>query len=234
MSPPLSINAWLRFDAIRAAVRKAQPTSILEIGAGQGAMGSWLSEQASYVGFEPDVTSRATAAARVEGRGAMVDALPDGTFDLACAFEVLEHIDDDAEALRLWHEHLNEGGWLVLSVPGHRKRFGAWDARVGHFRRYDRDDLDALLTENGYEVESISLYGGGLGHLLEGARNVVARMSSGEGSMEERTARSGRSLQASSLVAPLLYLVAAPFRLLQRPFSGSSFGTGFVVTARRR
>ena len=56
-------------------------------------------------------------------------ALPaaDASIDLAVAFEVIEHIEDDAEALRLWREHLRPGGWVMLSTPPFQSRFGALD-----------------------------------------------------------------------------------------------------------
>ena len=54
-----------------------------------------------------------------------------------CAFEVLEHIDDDALALKQWREYLRPSGWLLLSVPAHQDQYGAADELVGHYRRYD-------------------------------------------------------------------------------------------------
>jgi SAM-dependent methyltransferase len=234
MSPLLSLNAWLRFDAIRAAVRVARPGSILEVGAGQGGMGLWLSRGSRYTGFEPDDRSRRTAVARIGGRGSMVAFLPDCTVDMVCAFEVLEHLEDDRAALAAWRDRLGEGGWLVLSVPAHRRRFGPCDEHVGHFRRYDRDDIEKLVASQGFEIVSISSYGTGLGHVLEHARNVISRRQSHDATMRERSAGSGRFLQAGDRTAPVLAVIAAPFRLLQRPFASTSLGVGWVVAARRR
>ena len=39
------------------------------------------------------------------------------TFDLVCAFEVLEHIEDDDAALTEWRARVRPGGRLLLSVP---------------------------------------------------------------------------------------------------------------------
>src|SRR5262249_13960009 len=98
--PPLTTNAWLRFDAIRHGLRTAKPTTVLEIGAGEGGLGSWLAARFNYTGVELDEQSRAAAAARIaaDGRGAVYGSLDDvdhDDFDIACAFEVLEHIADD-------------------------------------------------------------------------------------------------------------------------------------------
>jgi hypothetical protein len=51
--------------------------------------------------------------------------------------------------------------------------------------------------------------------------------------MEEQTAASGRWLQPPEAIGWLTAAVAAPFRLVQRPFAGTRFGTGLVAVARR-
>jgi len=233
MLPPLSLTAWLRFDTIRAAVRAAAPASILEVGAGQGAMGQWLSLRSRYVGVEPDDRSRQVAEARVGRLGRVVDSLPDGTFDLVCAFEVLEHIADDGAALAQWRTRLRDGGQLLLSVPAHRGRFGPCDVHVGHHRRYDRADIETLVASQGFELISISSYGAGLGHLLEAVRNAIVRRRRPDPSMQDRSAASGRFLQAGDRLAPALAVLAGPFRVVQRPFARTGLGTGWIVVARR-
>ena len=92
---------------------------------------------------------RIKAAGRGEVRNIGVDALGGGQFDLVCAFEVLEHIEDDAAAVRQWAARLRPGGWLLLSVPAHQRRYGPADELVGHFRRYDPARLTALLARCG-------------------------------------------------------------------------------------
>lgn len=207
-------------------------------------MGWRMAERYAYVGLEPDPASCAIAEGRlaVLGRGRMVGSTaaafrPNEAFDIVCAFEVLEHQSDDAGELVRWRSFLRPGGNLLLSVPAHRERFGPSDEAVGHFRRYDRSDLERVLGTSGFEPVWIESWGAGLGHLLDWARD---RISAGEAERGDRrsaadaTARSGRWLQPRGpIVGWLAAVLAAPFRILQIPMRGSDFGIGWVALARR-
>jgi SAM-dependent methyltransferase len=236
---PLTPNAWLRYDVI-ARLLPAGITDVLEVGCGQGSLGARLTQRYRYLGVEPDQTSWAVASRRVsatgggEVRNVAVGALGDERFDLVCAFEVLEHIEDDATALKEWAVRLRPGGWLMLSVPAHQRRFAAADEMAGHFRRYDPGAMAALLASCGFTDIQIRQYGFPLGYLLEAARNQIARRrlapSAGQ-SLAERTAGSGRLLQPSSGVTGAVNRWGtAPFRVLQRAFPNA--GTGLVALGR--
>lgn len=238
--PPLTLTAWLRYDLVKRLLdRLGDVETVLEIGVGEGALGARLAADFRYVGLEQDGTSWEKARARIEPHGGTVlhgdtSVLPAGaTFDLLCAFEVLEHIEDDVGALGDWRERLNRGGSLMISVPALRDRFGPWDEKAGHYRRYERDDLTAALKMAGFDQPLIWIYGFPLGYLLESARHRMARRAVSASSMDERTAASGRALQPPDVLAPLTQAFSFPFRLLQRPFLTTQYGIGFVALAQR-
>ena len=77
-----------------------------------------------------------------------------GQADTAVAFNVVEHLEDDLLALRTIREALQPGGRLLLIVPAHPFAYGALDKELEHFRRYRKADLEAVLRDAGYEVES--------------------------------------------------------------------------------
>jgi hypothetical protein len=107
---------------------------------------------------------------------------------------------------------------------------------MGHYRRYDRAALGAVIRAAGFETPRIVSYGFPLGYVLDSVRQELARREGNgfEGaSFEERTAASGRWLQPGDGRAPVMMVAAAPFRLLQRPFA-SVWGNGYVALARAR
>lgn len=238
---PLTPNAWLRYDVIRRMFPHGV-RDVLEIGCGEGALGVRLAKDYRYLGLEPDTESFAVAQQRFtlsglsEVRSMPVEALDtEERFDLVCAFEVLEHIEDDAGALEAWSRRLRPGGWLLLSVPAHQRRYSAADEFVGHFRRYDQEPMAALLRRLGFTGIEMREYGMPLGYALEGVRKVFGRkwlQEEGAGtSMQERTGASGRQLQPrGTLQAGAARWGTIPFRYVQRAFPRT--GTGMVVRAR--
>ncbi|TFV62914.1 UNVERIFIED_ORG: class I SAM-dependent methyltransferase [Bacillus sp. AZ43] len=238
--PPLAPRAFLRWDVVERVLDDLQPKTILELGCGQGAAGARMAARADYLAAEPDETSRAVATARIEPHGGTVlagdhTAVPVGrTFDVVCAFEVLEHIENDAKVLEEWRRFVRPGGHLLLSMPAWQDRFGPMDEQVGHFRRYDPEALRVLLESAGFTDVRTTLYGWPLGYALEWVRNWAAKRESGTSarSMADRTALSGRFRQPDdhSLVGYGVAVATWPFRQVQRLFPNR--GVGLVTTAR--
>lgn len=238
----MTFSGWLRYDVVRRIIEELQGIeSVLEIGAGEGALGTRLATRYRYLGLEPDRRSFETAERRLRGvangsvRNMPVEQLPaDSVFDLICAFEVLEHIEQDRAALGLWRRHLRPGGWIVISVPAWSAHWGAADEKAGHYRRYEPAEIEELLQDAGFSDPRALLYGFPLGYLIKPILDLAARRSLRRGaSIEERTSASGRWLQPPDRFGRLTQLLSAPFRLLQRPFVQTRLGTGLVAYAQR-
>ena len=241
--PPLAPRAWLRWDLVNRLVTELQPATVLEIGCGQGSMGARLARRADYLAVEPDPVSYVVAEARVAASGGTVlpadhTGVPSGRrYDLVCAFEVLEHLADDAAALADWATLVTPGGHLMISVPAFGHRFGPMDTRVGHYRRYDPGELAERLVEAGLVAPRVQVYGWPLGYALELVRNRMdarhlAAAGAGEPTPEERTAASGRHQQpGGGPVGRAIEVATLPFRYLQR--LAPTRGTGLVAVATR-
>ncbi|WP_418275984.1 class I SAM-dependent methyltransferase [Isoptericola jiangsuensis] len=226
---PLTPFGTLRWDVVR---RRFPPASrVLEVGCGQGAVGVRLAAAGhDYTGVELDGDSAAVAADRfvaagLDGHvvhGSVASAGLDGGFDVVCAFEVLEHLDDDAGALAEWVRLLRPGGLVLVSTPAWQARFGPMDTAVGHVRRYDPPHMRELLTGAGLTDVGGVLYGMPLGYVLEAVRNRVAGRRLDDAATTttaERTARSGRLFQPSSALQGVAVRAGTwPFRMVQRVF----------------
>jgi SAM-dependent methyltransferase len=233
----MTITAWLRWQTVSPLLPR-EARRVLDIGAGAGSIGSFLASRYEYVGIEPDPVSYAEALERLGGRGTLrncgfEELEPHGDFDLVCAFEVLEHIEDDTAALSNWVRHARPGGWVLVSVPQGRKRYAAGDARVGHYRRYDSGDLVALFEGVGLEQVETQVYGAPWGNVQEAVRRVVFTLLPGKSTRAERTAESGRFLRPPTWASSVARAASVPFGYLQRPLAARGIGTGVVALGRR-
>lgn len=235
---PMTLNGWLRYDTITRMLPDGVH-DVLEIGCGLGAFGVRFAERYNYLGLEPDpaaygvAVGRANALGRGEVRNVRVEDVEAGQFDLVCAFEVLEHIEDDAAAVKAWATRLRTGGYLLMSVPAHQRRFSVGDQLMGHYRRYDPPGMADLLTRAGFSGISMRLYGFPLCYLLDAPRELLRKrqLAEGDHGLAERTGASGRVMQPSGRrIGTITQTLTAPFRVLQRGFP--NLGTGLVVRAR--
>ena len=87
----------------------------------------------------------------------------DEPVDSVVAINVLEHIEDDAGALRSLATAVQPGGSIVLWVPGYQQLYGEFDRKVGHVRRYTPSTLASAVRRAGLDVElvkPVNLLGG--------------------------------------------------------------------------
>jgi len=108
----------------------------------------------------------APALATLRGRGAQVvlsqvRSLPfaDGAFDLVCALDIIEHVDDDDGALSELSRVAKPGGALLISTPLHPSLWTSFDDFVGHKRRYEPSRLLAKLAQHHLLVERSAAFG---------------------------------------------------------------------------
>jgi SAM-dependent methyltransferase len=111
-----------------------------------------------------DISAPALNVLRERGASVMVAQIsslpfPAGAFDLVCALDIIEHVDDDEAALTEIARVARPGAHVLLSAPLHPSRWTAFDDFVGHRRRYEPDRLRDKLNSHGLTVERSAIYG---------------------------------------------------------------------------
>lgn len=108
----------------------------------------------------------APAVAKLRGRGAQVvvgkvTSLPfaDDSFDLVCAFDIIEHVADDDGALSEVSRTARPGATLLMSMPLHPALWTSFDDFVGHKQRYEPAQLLAKLARHQLVVERSAVFG---------------------------------------------------------------------------
>jgi len=150
-------NEWM-FEAIRPYIAG----KTLEIGSGIGNMSAILvrHQLSLYVSDHTEeyigrLRNRFATTDRVKGILSIdlteehfdtVHAEIIGTFDTVFALNVIEHIEDDALAIRNCHRLLKPGGRVVILVPAWPSLYNQLDKGLDHYRRYSSTALRRLLS----------------------------------------------------------------------------------------
>lgn len=90
-----------------------------------------------------------------------VTALPfaDSTFELICALDIIEHVEDEEGALSEISRVARQGASLLISTPLHPARWTSFDDFVGHRRRYEPQRLLDKLHQHHLNVEFSAVFG---------------------------------------------------------------------------
>lgn len=245
--PP--IRYLLRRARVISLLRNQPAGKLLEVGCGAGALLCDLTRS----GFSAQGLETSTRAVAMAARLAEIAASPhkvfsapqpnwEGKFNIVCAFDVLEHIEDDSQALQEWGRWLAPSGKMILSVPAHRSRWGSGDVWAGHYRRYDRQDIEALLASCGMKIEYFECYGFPLANATELVGNIAYRKmieQRSDQSKEQATASSGVDRRSYARIVGLICSVPgqvfmAGAMALQAMTRRTNWGSGYLLMVSRR
>lgn len=79
-------------------------------------------------------------------------------FDCICAFDVVEHIEDDKLCIQNIHKMLKKEGKLAISVPAFNFLWSRHDVDLGHKRRYTKKTMKSLLENNGFKITEMKYF----------------------------------------------------------------------------
>lgn len=149
MSGAKNYNHWLLAEVLRNMTPHAE--RIVDFGAGDGGFARALQAKSagSIICIEPADNLRR----QLQGLQHAADISEiSGELDYIYSLNVLEHIEDDAEILRLWYQRLKISGKVFIYVPAFPMLYSAMDKHVGHYRRYRRAELINKAQTAGFTV----------------------------------------------------------------------------------
>ena len=152
----------ITFDWIQAALDRQPHPRVLDIGCGTGLNLEELRARGVTHAVGMDISAAALTHCRerrlpalLRGDGSRLPFL-DATFDVIIALDLIEHIEQDDEALREIARVLRPGGQVVLFTPAFRFLWSLQDVVSHHFRRYTSAELRAKLRAAGLDVHKLS------------------------------------------------------------------------------
>lgn len=135
---------------------------VLEVGAGLGHINVQLQQRGHDVfAVEPDANlfDKARSSGSLSEDGAFRGTLESlnqyqgeliESFDTILYINVLEHIEDERTELEVARRFLKPYGNIVIFVPALPALYGTMDEVSGHYRRYRKNELTAVLQSGGF------------------------------------------------------------------------------------
>lgn len=136
-------------DTLKRFVGRKEPLQILNIGAATGRSTEMLSRYGKVTSIENDKDCCDFVNERLNlgVLNASVLELPfaDRSFDLVCAFDVIEHVEDDSKAVQEMERVCKSNGFLYITVPAFMTLWSQHDVVNHHLRRYRMGSLTKLF-----------------------------------------------------------------------------------------
>lgn len=143
--------------------------NVAEVGAGMGNFSDFiLSTGVNYLtAFEPSenmyplLEKRFADNKKVETVSAFFEDQSrqyKNSFDSVLYINVLEHIEDDKNALVHTYETIKPGGHVLIFVPALAFLYSDLDKELGHFRRYSKQSLVDVVEAAGFTVNMVKYF----------------------------------------------------------------------------
>lgn len=160
---------------------------VIEVGAGIGGSTKYLcnGSHERWVCLDPDASHVSHLRGLISLRklpsccearcGILAELPPDECADTILYIDVLEHIENDEEEMRVAVTHLATNGHIVMLSPAFQSLYSPFDEAIGHYRRYGRKDAErltvpSLLLKQVFFLDS-------LGCLVSAVNRLIIRSS---------------------------------------------------------
>jgi len=164
--------------------KKNPGDQILDVGCGTGMMSRELMQYGQVWGLDNDSAALEYSRKKAEGArfilGSLPDDMPARRFKLITLLDVLEHIENDGEALQKLEQSLEGGGTLLITVPAYRFLWSSHDDINQHKRRYTIGELREKIEGANLKIKKISYYNTFLFPAVVAAKKTINTLYSGK------------------------------------------------------
>lgn len=220
-----------RKEIIRSQIARAvgarRDLSILNIGTATGATSEMLEEFGRVKSIEYDAECCECVKERlcldIEQGNILELKQPSAAYDLVCAFDVVEHVQEDRRAIEEMIRVCKPNGLIVATVPAFMCLWGPHDEVNHHYRRYRISELESLFPDSA-EVVFKSYFNSILFvpiFLVKKLRSLFSLLS------RPKAPTSDFAFCNSAVLGKLLYHIY----LLERPLLKAGFAFPFGVSA---
>ncbi len=160
-------NHWwflARAEILEAYIKELgqKNLKILDAGTGTGANSKWLSNYGNVTSmeFDEDCISYSKNKNGLDYVQGSLLELPfqNESFDLVCAFDVIEHIENHELAVAEMKRVCKSGGRIFITVPAFQHLWSEHDEINHHFRRYTKENLNKLFENSNGEIAFSSYF----------------------------------------------------------------------------
>lgn len=223
---------------VAAIERHAPAATLFDIGGGNGFVAQAVAGTGrDVVLVEPSPVGAANA--RRRGLANVVCATLDGAGLLPAklpavgVFDVVEHVQDDAAFVRRLHQLLQPAGHLFATVPAYPALWSDEDVAAGHFRRYTRQTLEALVEACGFDLRYSTMFFRPLPLPILLMRALPHRLGWSRKQSEDAI-RQRDHATGGGILASVLERVLAPEVAHVRAGREMRFGASILLVAQRR
>ncbi len=129
--------------------------SVVDIGAGAGVffkhyLTKW--PESKYFFIEP-IQSLRDRILKFPGSQVITDTKAPLNQEAVVLLDVLEHIETDQQFLKDLFRRMPADSLLIITCPALNILWSTWDIKMGHYRRYTRKSLIAVVEAAGFEVQ---------------------------------------------------------------------------------
>lgn len=144
-----TVRSRILADRIATFIPRNSNNQVLNVGVATGATSEMLAQfgQVMSVEYDKDCYEFTKTVLQSPLINGSILELPfeKSQYDLVCAFDVIEHVEDDLKAVREMKRVCKSGGYIVVTVPAFMSLWGQHDVVNQHYRRYLLPELEKLF-----------------------------------------------------------------------------------------